>query len=137
MKSKSNAKVTKIEGSKVTKPIEASSVVQKIKDALNAVDQYKAENPDVDVDAFLTSQNPMYPMLKQLAGRELDRFVAYAKEQGTAMPFDSIEMGVLSAGRRDMQKGLEEILNTIKVDEPVCPICDEKMDNQGRSKKKL
>jgi len=137
MKGKSNANVTKNKGSKVAIPIDASSVVQKIQEALNAVDQYKAENPGVDVDAFLTSQNPMYPMIKQLAGRELNRFVAYAKEQGTALPFDTVEMGVLAAGRKDMQNGLAEILNNIKFDKPACPECDEGMDDQGRSKKKL
>lgn len=51
------------------------------------------------------------------------------------MSFDSMEMGILAAGRKDMQNGLAEILDSLKHGEQVCPECDEKMDNRGRGKK--
>ena len=119
-----------------TKSIDASALMQKINEALNAIEQYKAENPGVDVDAILSKQNELYPILRRLSTRELDRFVEYAKEQGTKMPFDSMEMGILAAGRKDMQNGLAEIVNSLKFEKPICPECDEVMDNRGRSKKK-
>jgi tRNA(Ile2) C34 agmatinyltransferase TiaS len=53
------------------------------------------------------------------------------------MPFQAIEMGVLAAGRKDMQNGLTEILDSMKFDTPVCPECNEKMENRGRNKKKF
>ena len=136
MKKKANAKTTKNEGTLNPKAIDASAVMRKVNEALIAVEQLKAENPDVDVDAILSAQNEMYPTLRLLAGRELDKFVAYAKEQGTEMPFGSMEMGVLAAGRKDMQNGLAEILNSLKFEKPECPECEEGMDNRGRSEKK-
>ena len=101
-----------------------------------AVEQYKAENPDTDVEAILSEHRKLLPVLGLSPNRELDKFIAYAKEQGTKMPFDAMEMGVLTAGRKDMQDGLAEILNALEFGKPICPDCDEKMDNRGRSKKK-
>jgi len=113
-----------------------SDLMQKINDAVRIViEQYKAENPDVDVEALLSKNNGLAPILGAMKNRELDRFVAYAKGQGTKMPFDAMEMGVLAAGRRDMQNGLAEILNAAKFDKPECPECGEKTDDRGRGKK--
>jgi len=105
--------------------------------ANKAIEQFKSENPGVDVEALLSEYERLAPTLERISSRELDKFVAYAKEQGVKMSFDSIEMGVVAAGRKDMQNGLAEILNTIDTDKPVCPECDEEMNNRGRSKKKL
>ena len=117
--------------------IDSAPVIKKIREALNAIDQLKAENPGVDVDAILTAKDPLYPTLIRLSNSELDKFIAYAKEQGTAMPFDSMEMGILAAGRRDMQNGLAEILDSLKFEKPICPECDDGMKDKGRGKKKL
>ena len=127
----------KPEGNGRAKPIDVLAEIRKIHEALNAIEQYKAENPGVDVDAILSAQNELYPMLKQLSNRELDKFVAFAKEQGTRMSFDSMEMGILAAGRKDMQNGLAEVLNSLKFDKQDCPECEAEMDDKGRSKKKL
>jgi len=114
-----------------------SSLIQKINEAAIAIEHYKAENPNVDVEAILSKQKELLPILGLLQNRELDKFVNYAKEQGTKMPFHDMEMGVLAAGRKDMQNGLAEILDSLKFDKPVCPECNEGMDNRGSSKKKL
>ena len=137
MNKKTNAKTVNTEGTVSVKPLDVSVVMQKISEALNTVEQYKAENPGLDVDAILSAQNELYPTLKRLSSRELDKFVTYAKGQGTQMPFDSMEMGVLAAGRKDMQDGLAEIVNSLKFEKPNCSDCDEGMVNRGRSKKKL
>jgi len=137
MNKKTNAKTVNTEGTVNVKPIDVSVVMQKLGEALNAVEQYKAENPGVDVDAILSAQSELCPILKRLSSRELDKFVTYAKEQGTEMPFDSMEMGILAAGRKDMQDGLAEIVNSLKFEKPNCSDCDEGMVNRGRSKKKL
>ena len=120
MKKKTNDKTVNTEGTVNVKPIDASVVMQKLREAYNAVEQYKAENPGIDVDAIMTTHNELYPTLKLLSNRELDKFVTYAKEQGTAMPFDSMEMGILAAGRKDMQNGLAEIVNSLKFEKPTC-----------------
>lgn len=101
-----------------------------------AVAQYKAENPDIDVEALLSEQKALLPTLGLLSNRELDKFISYAKEQGTKMSFDAMEMGILSAGRKDMQTGLAEILDSMKFGKPVCSACNEEMNNRDRSKKK-
>jgi hypothetical protein len=77
--------------------------------------------------------------MRQLSNRELDKFIAYAKEQGTTMSFDSMEMGILAAGRKDTQNGLTEILDSLKFDKPTCPEpeCGNGMENRGRGKKKF
>jgi hypothetical protein len=139
MMKKASAKIAKLKGNGIVKPIDLSAEVQKIHDALNAIEQYKAENPGVDVDALLSAQNELYPMLRRISGREVDKFVSHAKEQGTKMPFDSMETGIVAAGRKDMQNGLAEILNSLKFEKPICPVteCNEALDNLGRSKKKL
>ena len=87
------------------------------------------------MEALLREQKRLSPALGQISSRELDKFVAYAKEQGVKMPFASIEMGIVAAGRKDMQNGLAEILNTIEMAKPACPECGEEMNNRGRSKK--
>ena len=120
---------------------DVSAIIQKANQEANqaisnAIEQYKAENPGIDVEAILSEQKRLLSNLKQLPIRELDKFVAYAKEQGTEMPFDSMEMGVLAAGRKDMQNGLAEILNSLEFGKPICPECGEEKDNRGRSKKK-
>jgi hypothetical protein len=102
-----------------------------------AVEQYKSENPDVDVEAILSEQKKFLPVLAHLSNRELDKFVTYAKNQGTKMSFHDMENGVLAAGRKDMQDGLTDILDSIKFSSPVCPDCNKKMENRGRSKKKF
>jgi len=66
-----------------------------------------------------------------------EKFIDYAKEQGSKMAFGSMEMGIITAGRKDMQNGLAEILNAIDLGKPCCPECGEGMANRGRSKKKL
>lgn len=118
-----------------TKPL--TVIVQQISEISYAIEQYKAENPDVNVEEILSEQKEFLPILGLLPNRELDKFIARAKEQGTKMPFQEIEMGVLVAGRRDMQNGLAEILDSIKFDKPTCTECSEGMENRGRSKKKF
>ena len=115
---------------------ELSRILEKINEISLAIECYKAENPDDDVEAILSEQKELLPTLKLLENRELDKFIARAKEQGTKMPFRELEMGILSAGRKDMQNGLAEILDSIKFSKPICTECDEVMDNRGRSKKK-
>jgi len=113
-----------------------SALMQKINEAVSLViEQFKEENPNVDVEAILSESNGLVPMLGELRSRELDKFIAHAKGQGTKMPFDAMELGVLAAGRKDMQDGLAEILDSLKFDKPICPECDEKMDDRGRGKK--
>ena len=102
-----------------------------------AVAQYKAENPGIDVEAVLSEQKELLPVLDLLSNRELDKFITYAKEKGTKISFQEMEMGILAAGRKDMQNGLGEILDSMKFEKPVCSECNEKMDNRGRSKKKF
>ena len=143
------AKNKKARGTQASNAQDMASIVQKI-DALNfateqyniaveeyniAIEQYKVDNPDIDVEAILSEQKELAPILRLLSRRELDQFITYAKEQGTKMPFQAMEMGVLAAGRRDMQNGLTEILDSMKFDKPVCSECNEKMDNRGRIKK--
>ena len=118
------------------KKIDASTVAQRINETLKVIEQYKAENPGVDMDAILTAENELRPILMRLSNREVDKFVAYAKEQGTKMPFDLMETGILAAGREDMKNGLAEILNSLKFEKPACTESDE-IENRGRSKKKF
>jgi predicted site-specific integrase-resolvase len=117
---------------------DVSAIIQEINDTVNlAIEKYKAENPDIDVEAILSEDQGLLPILGLLKNREVDKFVAYAKEQGTRMPFDAMEMGILAAGRKDMQTGLAEILDSLKFDKPICSKCDDKKVDRGRSKKKL
>jgi predicted methyltransferase MtxX (methanogen marker protein 4) len=102
-----------------------------------AVEQYKVKNPDIDVELILSKQKEFLPVLGMLSNRELDKFITHAKKQGTKMNIHEMEMGILAAGRTDMQNGLAEILDSLKFDKPICPECNEKMENRGRSKKKL
>ena len=114
----------------------ANEAINNANEAINtAIEQYKVENPDVDVDAILAEHKELLPLLESSQSRELDKFIAYAKQQGTKMPFDLMEMGVLAAGRKDMQNGLAELLNSLKFDKTNCSECGEEMDNRGRSKK--
>ena len=115
-----------------------SAIILEINDVVNsAVEKYKAENPDVDVEAILSEHKDLLSILGMMPKREVDKFVAYAKGQGTKMTFGSMEMGILAAGRKDMQNGLAEIADSLKFDKPVCPECDQEMENRGRSKKKF
>jgi len=102
-----------------------------------AVEQYKSENPDVNVEAILSEQKKFLPVLVHLSNRELDKFITYAKDQGTRMSIHDMENGVLAAGRKDMENGLAEILNSLKFETAVCPDCNKQMKNHGLSKKKL
>jgi len=101
-----------------------------------AIEQYKSENPDIDVEALLSEQKDLLPVLGLIQNRELEKFITHAKNQGTKMSFHEMEMGILAAGRKDMQNGLAEILNSIKFDNPTCSECNTKMKNHDRSKKK-
>ena len=49
---------------------------------------YMGETPDADAEAILTEQIRLQPALGALSKREVDKFVAYAKGQGTGMPFN-------------------------------------------------
>ena len=113
-----------------------ATLVQRLNEVMDAIEHYKIENPDFNLEAELSEQKELLPVLKLLKKRELDKFVAYAKEQGTKMSFDAMERGVLSAGRKDMQDGLAEIADSLKFEVPVCSKCDEKMNYRGRNKKK-
>ena len=139
MEFKINVEYTGIEGKGNIKSTEESAIMQKVNEAVSAaIEQYNAENPDINVKTSLTQQTEeKHPELEQLSSREVEKFVAYAKGQGTKMPFDTMEMGILAAGRKDMQNGLAEIMNSIEFGKPACMECDEKMENRGRSKKKL
>jgi len=114
-----------------------SLLVQKINEIKIIIEQYKTENPGIDIEAILSEQKELLPILGLLPNRELDKFIAHAKEQGTKMPFQEMETGVLVAGRKDMQNGLAEILDSMKFDKPACSECNEGMDNRGRGKKKF
>jgi hypothetical protein len=130
---KENGKTNQVSNSR-----DAYALIHRIDEAVSiAIEQYKTENPDVDIDAILSEHKEALPVLRLIQNRELDKFITYAKEQGTRIPFDSVEMGVLAAGRKDMQNGLAEILNSLELGKPICPECNEKMDNRGRSKKKF
>lgn len=133
MTKKENGKTNQVSNSR-----DAYALIHRIDEAVSiAIEQYKTENPDVDIDAILSEHKEALPVLRLIQNRELDKFITYAKEQGTRIPFDSVEMGVLAAGRKDMQNGLAEILNSLELGKPICPECNEKMDNRGRSKKKF
>jgi hypothetical protein len=111
-------------------------IIRELSDAVNAaIEDYKANNPDIDVEEIISKHSDLLPELSMLRKRELDKFIVYAKEQGTKMSFDAMEMGVLAAGRKDMQNGLAEIANSVKFDKPTCPECGEEMNDRGRSKK--
>ena len=111
---------------------DVSAIIQGANQAINnAIEQFKAENPDIDVETILSEQMELAAQLRQSSSSELEKFVAYAKKQGTKMPFDSMEMGILDAGRKDMRNGLAEILNSTKFDKPAG------MEDRGRSKKKF
>ena len=117
---------------------EVATIIKRANKAVNkAIEQFKTENPGVDVEALLSEQKGLPPRFGELSNSEVNKFVANAKEQGVKMPFELMEKGILAAGRKDMQNGLAEILNAIELGKPNCMKCDEGMDNRGRSKKKL
>ena len=97
--------------------------------------EHKAECPVIDAPT-LTVQAEASAMILQTQNSELQKFIKQAKEQGIKMPFEKMEMGVLAAGRRDMENGLTEILNSLEFNKPTCSECDGGMNNRGRSKKK-
>jgi hypothetical protein len=116
--------------------ISITEISAMINNTHNAIEQFKKENPGVDVEAVLAEQQELPQALRKISGGELKKFIAYAKCQGIKMPFDAIEMGILTAGRRDMRDGLAEILNAIDFDKPICVGCAKNMTNRGRNKKK-
>jgi len=102
---------------------------------LEIIEQFSLKHPDADVESILSEHEGLSPILGALRGSELSRFVNHAKKQGTKMSFSDMEMGVLEAGRKDMQKGLVEVLDSLEFETPECSICDEKKNNRGRAKK--
>ena len=114
-----------------------SAIVRKISEVSIAIEQYKTANPNVDVEEILSGHKELLPVLGLLPNRELNKFIAYAKEQGTKMSFGAMETGILAAGQKDMQSGLAEIVNSLKFDKPLCSECGEELDNRGLSKKKF
>ena len=120
---------------KRSKSEELLGVIDLISDIQRSINQFKDNYPDADVDTVLAEQKDLLPILDYLKTSELSKFVNYAKEQGTKMTFSDMELGVVEAGRKDMKKGLEEIADSLKFENPECPECGEKEDNRGRSKK--
>jgi len=138
MKKKNNVRPTGAKRKGSVEASDASAIIQRVREALtDAVEQCKAENPGVDVDAILSEQMELLPALRLISKSEVDKFVAYAKGQGTNMSFGAMEMGILAAGRKDMQDGLAEIANSMEFDSQDCTECGEGLDNRGRSKKKF
>ena len=101
-----------------------------------------------DEDAANFAQVVVKNANKQLSGNlpeimklsresELNKFIEHAIEQGTNMPFSAMERGVLAAGRMDMQNGLSEIADKLKIGKPSNGECDDTLENRGRSKKKI
>ena len=103
----------------------------------NTIEEIKEKNADIKEETSKSEQKELISAIGEISSQEISKFVGYAKEQGTKMSFDSMEMGILAAGRKDMQKGLAEILDSMKFEQPKCPECNEKLENRGRSKKKL
>jgi hypothetical protein len=114
------------EGSENIKSADMAAIIKKVNEA---IDEYRAENPEVPVETILYEEEELQPTLRQLSNREMDKFIAYAKDQGTKMPFASMEMGILAAGRMDIQNGLAEILDSVKFDKP------KGLYDRGRGKK--
>ena len=118
----------------------ANEVVSKANEVVNnaskAIEQFKTENPGIKVETLISEAKGLPCEFGQISSSEVNKFVAYAKEQGMKMQFDSIEMGILEAGRKDMKNGLAEVLNSMDTDRPICSGCNEEMDNRGRGKKK-
>jgi len=103
---------------------------------LQTISRFKAANPNVDISSLSPEGTEIQAILEKAQARELEKFVTYAKQQGTSMSFDAMEMGVLNAGRKDMQNSLAEIVDSLKFERPVSSEDGEKMDHKGRSKKK-
>ena len=126
MTKKTRAESAKTKGKGNAKTIDISTIMQMANETLNAIEQFNAENPCVDVDALLSEHSELISALRRLSRREVDKFVAYAKEKGTAMTSDAMEMGILAAGRKDMQDGLLEIFSSLKFETPICSECVDK-----------
>ena len=118
-----------------SKNVDKYSALDMISDFRRNIQRFKENNPGADVEEILSQNEDLLPMLEYLRNSELSNFVSYAKGQGTKMSFSDMEMGVFDAGRKDMQKGLGEIVDSLKFEKPECPECGEKEDNRGRSKK--
>jgi predicted peroxiredoxin len=117
---------------------DVSAIIKEAQESVNkAMEQYKIENPGVDIEMLLAEQKCLPLEFSQIRRREVDKFVKHAIKQGVKMPFDTMEMGIIAAGRKDVQNGLSEILNTINPDKPTCHECNERMEDRGRSKKKF
>jgi uncharacterized protein (UPF0264 family) len=100
------------------------------------VGQFKAENPDVDINEILLEHKELKSVFEHVRNQELAKFTAYAKEQGTRMSFSEMEMGILAAGRKDMQNSLAELAESLKFDTPVCSEDGTNMRDCGLVKKK-
>jgi len=109
---------------------------QDVVEAIQTINRFKAANPNVDLASLSPEGTEIQAILEKAQARELEKFVTYAKQQGTSMSFDAMEMGVLNAGRKDMQNSLAEIVDSLKFERPVSSEDGEKMDHKGRSKKK-
>ena len=80
--------------------ITITDVKEIINKANEAIEQYKKENPGVDVESLLSEQRSQPLECGEIARSELDKFISYAKKQGMKMPFDAMETGILAAGRK-------------------------------------
>jgi len=123
---------------KKSKKADQIVAAQDVVNAIQTIKEFQAANPDVDIASLLPKSElgDLQSVLGMLKNRELDRFVIHAKEMGTKMSFADMEMGVLAAGRRDMQNGLAEIADSLKFERPVSTEDGEEMKDRGRSKKK-
>jgi len=97
--------------------------------------EYEIGNLKNEEKETLRKYDEMHNDIKALTGGELKKFIEYAKEQGTNMLFRDMENGVLEAGRKDMQTGLAEILNSLAFEKPTCSECGEGLANKGKQKK--
>jgi len=110
---------------------------QDVVEAMQTIKRFQAANPDVDIASLLTDGTDVQAILEKTRALELEKFVTYAKRQGTNMSFSDMEMGVLNAGRKDMQNSLTEIVDSLKFERPVSTEDGVKMEDKGRGKKKL
>jgi hypothetical protein len=74
-------------------------------------------------------------VVKSSRTSELNKFIDYAKSQGTSISFSAMEQGILAAGRQDMQNGLSELADSLKFEKQTCGECEKTLDNRGRGKK--
>ena len=114
--------------------VAAFRMVESIQEMLK---EFREGNPDVDIDKILSVHEELRSVLGHVQNLELAKFAAYAKEQGTRMSFGEMEMGVLDAGRKDMQNTLTDIAESLKFDTPTCSEDGTNMRDCGLVKKNL